>query len=431
MKVFLDSVGCRLNQSEIDRFVLEILQAGHDVVSKPDEADLAIINTCAVTQSAASDSRQKSRNAARAGAQRVILTGCWASLHPMAAASLPRVSHVRNNLSKDRLIEELLEPTPDPNISIRPVWIPGKTVRTRAFIKVQDGCNNRCTFCVTTLARGKSRSYEIDQIIKQVQGALDAGHQEIVLTGVQLGAWGRDLQPPAHLKHLVRSMLESTRVPRLRLSSIEPWELAADFFDLWHDERLCPHLHLPMQSGSAVILRRMRRRTMPADFHELAQQARDAIPSVALTTDIIVGFPGESEREFEESLNFVREADFAGGHVFGYSPRPGTPAASYPDQIPSKVVRERSARMRAALAVGEMRHRQAYLGTEVQVLWEGAPERIAEGWLMRGWSRNHLRVQAASSSRRTNKIDKVHLEKINGTCVHGSIVACTQSDTPI
>jgi threonylcarbamoyladenosine tRNA methylthiotransferase MtaB len=428
LKIFLDSVGCRLNQSEIDRFALEIVRAGHDVVSAPDDADLAIINTCAVTQAAASDSRQKSRSAARAGAQQVILTGCWATIQPKAAASLPRVSLVRDNLSKDSLIEELLETSPDSHASIDPVPIPGVTVRTRAFIKVQDGCNNRCTFCVTTLARGRSRSYEIERVVELVRGALDAGHKEIVLTGVQLGAWGKDLQSRAHLQDLIKAILDRTEVPRLRLSSVEPWDLSADFFDLWHDGRLCPHLHLPLQSGSALLLRRMKRRTNPADFSKLAQAARAAIPNLALTTDIIVGFPGETGREFNESLRFVHELGFAGGHVFSYSPRPGTPAAAFPDQIPSGLVRERSARMREALASGELRYRKAQLGSEVQVLWEGAPERVKQGWLNRGWSRNHLRVQAASPSRRINQIDLVQLEKINGKSIHGSIVPRSQTD---
>ena len=261
------------------------------------------------------------------------MTGCWASLEPQAAAALPRVSNVVINQRKDNLVRDLLAPD-RPLFDAEPLArtpLPGLRQRTRAFIKVQDGCDNRCTFCITTIARGRSRSRPIADVCRDIDAALAGGAREIVLTGVHLGAWGKDLG--MDLRRLVHAVLSRTDVPRLRLSSLEPWDLDREFFDLWEDPRLCPHLHLPLQSGCAATLRRMARRTTPRSFRLLLEAARDLIPEVAITTDVIAGFPGETEAEFEESLAFVREMEFAGGHAFTYSPRPGTAAARRPDQI--------------------------------------------------------------------------------------------------
>ena len=429
MKIFLDSVGCRLNQSEIDRFAHEILAAGHDVVFTPGEADLTIINTCAVTTSAASTSRQKSRRAARDGTGGIVLTGCWASLYPERAALLPKVETVIGNNAKDQLVSDLLGSETIPETASRAIAgrIQGGTLRTRAFIKVQDGCDCRCTFCVTTLARGKSRSRSIEQILELVQEALEEDRKEIVLTGVQLGAWGLDLRPRLHLADLIRAILSSTAVPRLRLSSIEPWNLDAGFFELWQDDRLCAHLHLPLQSGSDRILQLMNRRTSLEAFRTLANQARRAIPDLALTTDLIVGFPGESVTDFEQSLDFVRELQFAGGHVFSYSPRPGTRAAIMPGRVAQSQLHERSARMRAVLNAGERCFKQSQIGTVAEVLWEGSATRRRNGWQLRGWSRNHLPIQAIAPSTRTNLTDRVRLTTLDGDSLWGEILTSNDS----
>jgi threonylcarbamoyladenosine tRNA methylthiotransferase MtaB len=194
--------------------------------------------------------------------------------------------------------------------------VPGGRLRTRAFIKVQDGCDNRCTFCITTLARGAGRSLPVEAILADINAALAGGAQEIVLTGVHLGSWGQDFETPQKIRDLIETILAEAPVIRLRLSSLEPWDLEADFFSLWQDQRLARHLHLPLQSGSAATLRRMARKTTPEDFARLVAAAREHIPEVAITTDVIAGFPGESEAEFAESLEFVRQMNFAGGHVF-------------------------------------------------------------------------------------------------------------------
>ncbi len=415
MKVFLDSVGCRLNQSEIETYARQFRAAGHTLVATADEADLVVINTCAVTAEAASDSRQKIRQAQRLGAEKIVVTGCWASLNPQAAAALPNVQRVVNNLDKDDLVPVTLDLPPE-EFDREPVErepIPGARGRTRAFIKAQDGCDNRCTFCVTTIARGPGRSRPVEAVLADVQAALAGDALEIVLTGVHLGSWGKDFAhphgSPQRIHDLVAAILRETDAPRLRLSSLEPWDLDEKFFELWQDPRLCRHLHLPLQSGSAVTLRRMARKTTPASFTALIEAARHLIPSVAITTDIITGFPGESEAEFDESLEYVRSIGFAGGHVFTYSARPGTAAARMPGQVPHPLRRERNAHMRHVLAEAGEEYRKTFLGQELDVLWESASELDPAHWEMSGLTDNYLRVNLRAPRRIHNRITPVRL----------------------
>jgi threonylcarbamoyladenosine tRNA methylthiotransferase MtaB len=426
MRIYLDTIGCRLNQSEIETYAWQFRDAGHSLTATPENADLVVINTCTVTAAAASDSRQKIRQAARLGAKQIILTGCWSTLNPEEAANLPGVSSLVSNQEKDRLVTDLLH-VPQESFDLEPVareLVPGARLRTRAFIKVQDGCDNCCTYCITTLARGSCRSRPINEILKDIhratrETALDgatsptraAPAQEIVLTGVHLGAWGQDFSPPQHLRHMVRAILEDTDVARLRLSSLEPWDLTEEFFNLWGDPRLCRHLHLPLQSGSDAVLRRMARKTTHQAYAEFVRMARQAIPEVAITTDIIVGFPGESEAEFKESLEFVREMQFARGHVFSYSARPGTAAAKMPDQVSHALYKERNKRMRTVLAESETAYLGRFIGQVLPVLWEATMACSPEGWHINGLTGNYMRVHALAAEPLWNQITLVKLVK--------------------
>ncbi len=424
MKVFLDTIGCRLNQSEIEAFANQFRQAGHSLVSEARLADLIVVNTCAVTAEAASDSRQRIRQAARASQGEVVVTGCWSTLDPEKARQLPGVSRVIPNDQKDRLVPTVLE-LPAEAFDLEPLArepLPGIRQRTRAFIKVQDGCNNRCTFCITTLARGDSRSRPALAVLADIRAAVDGGAQEVVLTGVHLGSWGQDFSPAQHLADLVRAILRETDVPRLRMSSLEPWDLDGSFFSLWEDVRMCRHLHLPLQSGSRLTLRKMARKVTPESFIELAGQARQAIPGLALTTDVIVGFPGEGEAEFEESLAFVREMNFAAGHVFTYSARPGTAASRYPDQVPHPVRKERNARMRAVLAETGLAYRRQFVGRTLPVLWEGSNTVGPDGWHLNGLTDNYLRVTAIAPDPLWNEVTPVTLRALSEEGMVGEIV---------
>ena len=437
MNVYLDTVGCRLNQSEIETYARQFRLAGHSLVSSPQQADLVVINTCAVTTEAASDSRQKVRQAARQGARQIVLTGCWAALQPSEAASLPGVSQVVGNLEKDLLVPQVLQLAPQDfelesiahsHASARQP-LPGARRRTRAFIKVQDGCDNHCTFCITKIARGPARSRPLEAVLADVNAALQGGAQEIVLTGVHLGSWGQDFAPPQKPGRLLQAILDQTATPRLRLSSLEPWDIEASFFELWQNERLCPHLHLPLQSGSAATLRRMARKTTPASFAALVAAARAAIPELAITTDIIAGFPDESPEEFDESLAFIQQMQFAGGHVFPYSARPGTAAARMPGQIPHPERKARSARLRQLLAQASQEYRERFTGREVSVLWEAVnPARNGQGWELSGLTGNYLKVHTclsadvASAPSLWNRITPVYITHSTSDGLSGKIL---------
>lgn len=411
MKIYLDTIGCRLNQSEIETMARGFRAAGHEIVDSADAADMAVVNTCAVTNEAVADSRTKIRKIARAGVGEIVATGCWATLQPQQTKDLPNVLRVVANDRKDRLVAEVLDLPPD-TFDVEPIArepLPGLHRRTRAFIKVQDGCDNHCTFCVTTIARGEGRSRSVAEVILDIQAALRGGTKEIVLTGVHLGSWGQEFDK--HLRDLIKAILRETDVPRLRLSSLEPWDLDAEFFLLWKDKRLMPHLHLPLQSGCESTLKRMARKTTPATFRELVSAARQAISDVAITTDVIAGFPGETEEEFAASLGFVREMNFAGGHVFTYSPRPGTGAARMKGQIPPEVRKERNHILHAALDDAAKSYRQKFVGRTLPVLWESTSEMGEWGWRMEGLTGNYLRLNAFATSPRWNEIDLVKIEE--------------------
>jgi len=423
MKIYLDTIGCRLNQAEIESLARQFRAAGHEIVSTATEADLAVVNTCSVTSEAASDSRAAIRRARRLGAGEVVVTGCWATLEPEKAAGLPGVRRVVSNLQKDSLAADLLG-LPQEFFDLEPLArqpLPGLHARTRAFIKVQDGCDNACTFCITTVARGASRSRPAENILTDVQAALEGGAKEIVLTGVQLGSWGHDLASPQRLEDLIATLLDHTSVVRLRLSSLEPWDLEVGFFSFWRDERLCRHLHLPIQSGSETVLKRMRRKTTPGAFAALVQSARAAIPEVAITTDIIVGFPGETEAEFSETVEFVKSMNFAAGHVFTYSARPGTPAARMNTQVRHETRKERNAILRAVLEESAHAYQAGFIGQTLPVLWEGSSRLTNAGWTLEGLTDNYLRVKAIAPEVRWNQINDVNLVSIDRDGMKGMI----------
>ncbi len=424
MKVFLDTIGCRLNQAEIESMALQFRAAGHEITASAEGADLAVINTCAVTTDAAADSRRLIRQIARMGVGEIVATGCWTTLQPEQAAALPHVRRAIPNQRKHVLVAETLglQPSAVQAFDLEPIArtpLPGLHHRTRAFIKVQDGCDNHCTFCITTVARGESRSRPLADVLRDIQSALRGDTKEIVLTGVHLGSWGQDLNH--HLRDLVAAILRETDVQRLRLSSLEPWDLDEEFFSLWADPRLQPHLHLPLQSGCDSTLKRMARKTSTASFRELVAAARRVIPDVAITTDLIAGFPGETADEFAATLDFIREMEFAGGHVFTYSPRPGTGAARLGGQVRPEVRKERNHILRAALDEAEQSYRQKFLGRTLPVLWESVSELGEWGWQMEGWTGNYLRVSATASSPRWNEVDAVELSEVHAGGLKGAI----------
>ena len=429
MKVFLHSIGCRLNQSEIETMARQLMAAGHELVADAAEADKAIINTCAVTREAAKDARSLTRRIHRAnGEAEIVLTGCYATIAPKELAKVQGAGRIVANSEKGQLVQ-LLDPQARIELPVfdqEPImreFLAGSGGNTRAFIKVQDGCDNRCTFCVTTIARGDGQSRHLGDIVAEIQALSSAGYQEAVLTGVHLGSYGRDFGNNAGLKDLVTAILDHTNIPRLRLSSLEPWDIAPGFFELWANPRLLPHLHVPLQSGSDKILRRMARRTTRDSFRQLAADARSDIPDLNLTTDVIVGFPGETAADFEDSLDFIREIGFSRLHVFPYSKRPGTAAAKMDGHLPKAVKKERVSRMIALGHSLSLNFHRRFEGREVDVLWESAVGADEAGLRWVGYTDNYIRVQGNGSAELFNTITPTYLSEARAEGMRGVVTA--------
>jgi threonylcarbamoyladenosine tRNA methylthiotransferase MtaB len=413
MRVHLDSLGCRLNQSEIESMGRQFRAAGHDLVASPEQSDMVVINTCTVTADAAAASRARARRAHRRQPRaKIVLTGCWSTLEPATALSLPGVVRTVPNLDKGLLVQRVLDHAVQPfdldPIARRP--LPGLRARTRAFVKAQDGCSHHCSYCLTTKARGPASSLPADLVVAQVDAAVAGGAQEVVVSGVQLSGWGADFEGRPSLTELIHVILDRTEIARLRLSSLEPWGLNDDFFELWQEQRMCRQLHLPLQSGSAATLRRMGRPISPSAFAGLVGRARAAIPGLAVTTDLMAGFPGETEKEFAETADFVQQMRFADAHVFSYSPRPGTGAARLPVRVDPSTAKARAHTLREIVSASGDAFRRSFIDTRLDVLWESAARVGPQSWSLSGWSDNYLRVTSTAPTDLWNQISPVLIE---------------------
>lgn len=403
LRVYLTALGCKLNQSEVESWARRLAALGCEVVESPADADLCIVNTCTVTHVAARKSRQRVRRCTHANPQaQVVVTGCFAEINPAEAAQLPGVSLVLGTAGKERLVENVGEWLGLSRTEIRAGIQRVPTIHTRAFVKIQDGCDNACTYCIVRVARGRQRSRPMRAILDEILEREAEGYQEIVLTGVHIGAYGRERGET--LADLVRAILAHTQFPRLRLSSIEPWDLASDLIGLWENPRLCRHLHLPLQSGFDATLERMNRRYTTAQYRDLIRSARAAIPDLAVTTDVIVGFPGESEQEFATSAEFAASMDFARIHVFPFSARPGTVAAAMPDQVSPQTKKARVEHMCATAMQSARKFQCRFIGRTMDVLWEN---RKAGQW--NGLTDNYIRVWVKSSQNLANHMLPVRL----------------------
>ncbi|RMG75973.1 MAG: tRNA (N(6)-L-threonylcarbamoyladenosine(37)-C(2))-methylthiotransferase MtaB [Chloroflexi bacterium] len=408
MKIHLSMLGCRLNQAEIDSMARQFQQQGHEVVHDPTQAEQFIVNTCTVTHEASKTSRKLIRELHRANPHaQTTVTGCYAQVAPDDVMKLPGVVRVVDNTGKDNIVQTITGVTVkdfDHEPIARDTTIPG---RTRAFVKVQDGCDNACTFCITTVARGAGRSRTIDEVVAEIRQLHQMGYQETVLTGVHLGSYGRDLGQ--NLKQLVQTILQQTEIPRLRLSSLEPWDLTEDFFELWQNPRLCPHLHLPLQSGCDTTLKRMRRNTTQDEFTALVATARAHIPNLLITTDVIAGFPGETDEEFAISCAFIEQMAFSGMHIFRYSKRAGTPAARMKGQVPEAIKKQRSKVLHRMAAHMQQRAANLFKGQALSVLWEHVTGATQDGFINVGYTDNYLRVWALHPRVLTNHITQATL----------------------
>lgn len=380
MKIAVVTLGCKTNQAESFQWENMLCTAGHQIVTVSDNPDLCIINTCTVTAKADYQSRQLIQRALRAHAK-VIVTGCYAELNQTTLKALNKDIEIVRNGDKDTLLELLALEDSEKNST--PLHYP----RQRPIIKVQDGCNYSCSYCAITLARGRSRSVPAIEIVEEIKKYEAAGYREIILTGIHLGTYGLDLTPRVALASLVRSLLDATTSLRIRLSSLEIKEIDEELIDLLMNPRICNHLHIPLQSGDDTILKLMNRTYVSREFIKGVEKIVKTHPYIGLGSDIIVGFPGEGEMEFEHTVKLVEELPFSYIHVFPYSPRPHTKAASFPHQVDGLVKKKRVALLREA---GERKKRaflEKNIGNTTDVIIE---ELSDDGYI--GTSSNYIRV---------------------------------------
>lgn len=396
MKAYLTSLGCRLNEAELQTWANDFALCGILVVADQADASLIVINTCAVTGEAARKSRQTIRRYHRNNpTAKIIVTGCYASLETKEAEDLLGVDLVVSNKEKKQLAEKaknLLDVKDMPFAASEP----GSSAlfmrnKERAFIKVQDGCRYRCSYCIVTIARGDETSRGIEDIVEEINRLVISGVQEVVLTGVHVGGYGSDIE--LNLYQLVVAILEQTIVPRIRFASVEPWDLPDNFFELFSNQRLMPHMHLPIQSGSNRILKKMSRRCKKETFLALVKKAKLLIPNFNFTTDIIVGFPGESDEDYSLSLDVVKQAEFGHVHIFSYSQREGTKAATLPNQIENEIKKIRSKKMHLVANKVKREQLEKMLSTTCDVLFEGVGRKEVNGqYLYYGYTPNYHKV---------------------------------------
>ncbi len=410
MLVHLRTLGCRLNEAELESWAQAFQNAGHIITREQNEAQLIIVNSCAVTQDAVRKSRQLIRRIHRDNPRaKIVASGCYVTLQADEATELLGVDLIVSNQDKDRLVELAiaeLEIPSMPALSTEPAEISlFSRGRQRAFIKVQDGCRYRCTFCIVTVARGDEKSTSIEQIVNNINTFVEQGVKEVILTGVHLGGYGSDINH--NLADLIQAILQQTTVPRLRLGSLEPWDLPENFFDLFSNPRLMPHLHLPLQSGSDSVLKRMARRCKTEEFSQIVRKARIKVPNINITTDIIVGFPGETEQEWQESFDFIKQTGFGHIHIFSYSTRNGTKAATLPDQVQNTLKKQRSQQLHQLAEQMKQNFLKQNLGVSLDILWEGQKEDVdSTKHKVFGYTPNYIRAAAIidNSASLENKI---------------------------
>lgn len=418
-RVALTTLGCKVNQFETEVMEGLFKERNYEIVDFDEQADYYIINTCSVTHLGEKKSRQLIRRAMRLNPQAIIaVTGCYSQIAPEQVSEIKGVKVVIGTKERHKIVDLVEQAAKEEGIinaitdimkakefeDIPLFQAPG---RTRAFLKIQEGCTNFCTYCIIPYARGPLRSRKIDSVKKEAEKLVEAGFKEIVLTGIHLGAYGRDLDGAINLVDAVKAVLSIEGLKRLRLGSLESIELSPELFSvLVDDRRFCAHLHLPLQAGQDDILKSMNRHYTTAEYKKLIAEVFKAVPNVAISTDIIVGFPGETEAMFEESLAFVKTMNFAKMHVFPYSKRQGTPAAEYPDQIDERVKKERAHRMQALADEKAKQFHDSFIGKIVEVLFETRHDNVTDGL-----TENYIRVYVDSAAVHPGELYKVHLEK--------------------
>ncbi len=450
---YVENFGCRATQADGATIEQQFRAQGMERADLVADAELVVLNTCTVTASADQDARAAIRRIHRQNPEcKIVVTGCYAQRAPDEIAALPGVSQVIGNSHKHQLAElvprkgmhafvplhqlrtdirELgteFSPHPPAEIYVSDIFAHTELLaapvfdaaneRTRPNLKVQDGCDNRCSFCVIPSVRGQSRSLPLSRILGEVNLLVEAGYREVVLSGINLGRWGRDLDSPASFlfEDLVRAVLEQTQLQKLRISSVEPMDWSDDLIGLMaQSPRIAKHAHVPMQSGSDAVLRRMHRKYRPWHYREKVEKLRAAMPHAALGADVMTGFPGETDAEFAETRRMVEELPFTYLHVFTYSARPGTPASAMPNQVPVQVARERNRVLRELASGKKSVFMESFVGKTVNAITlnvfdRGCTEALTD---------NYLRLRLEGSHAPNSWIEAT----ITGTA-DGALIGC-------
>jgi threonylcarbamoyladenosine tRNA methylthiotransferase MtaB len=428
---YVENFGCRAAQADGAAIERQFLTQGLDPAAASSQAEIVVLNTCTVTGSADQDARAAIRRIRREnpGCQ-IVVTGCYAQRAPEEVASLPGVSRVVGNSHKHRLAEITLLPLENRPASGKD-FVPASTLgqpsmandrifvsdifahtellaapvfdaaneRTRPNLKVQDGCDNRCSFCVIPSVRGQSRSSPLDRVLQDVQALVDSGYREVVISGINLGRWGHDLgqtrQQP-RFEDLVRAILDHTSIEKLRISSVEPMDWSDELIALMAGSpRIAKHAHVPMQSGSDRVLRAMHRKYRPWHYREKIEKIRSAMSSAAIGADVMTGFPGETDADFEATRRMVEDLPFTYLHVFTYSSRPGTPSASMPNQVPAQVARERNGILRELAAEKKLAFMRTFIGRTLPAITLSTIHRSPEGDFTEALTDNYLKLRVA------------------------------------
>lgn len=432
-KAALHSLGCKVNQNEAEALLNILRKAGYEVVDFADKADVYLIHTCTVTHLSDKKSRQIIRRAIKTNPEAiVVVSGCYAQVAPDEVMEIPGVDLVIGTQDRGRILELLQRVAEErkPINAVRDIRQRGDfeelaleySGKARAFLKIEEGCQQFCSYCIIPYARGPVRSRDPEKTQAEVRRLVEHGYKEIVLTGIHTGAYGQDLQEGKNLNWLLQQLVPIAGLKRLRISSLDPNEVTPDLLDtLAASPVICPHLHISLQSGDDEILEKMRRKYTTAEYRRLVTTLRARIPDLGLTTDVMVGFPGEKAEQHRRSLDFVAEMEFSGLHVFKYSPRAGTRAASFSGQVDPVIKEERSQEM---LALGRrLRRRFAtkYVGQTMEVL---AEQQDAGGY-WEGHTKNYLKVKFLSAANYRNELVDVTLQRVEEDSVVGSLAART------
>jgi threonylcarbamoyladenosine tRNA methylthiotransferase MtaB len=473
---FVENFGCRATQADGAALERQFEERGLVRASSPKQASVVVLNTCTVTTAADQDARAAIRRVHRQNPEaRIVVTGCYAQRAPDEIAALPGVDLVVGNSHKHQLAEiaicdpvsvetprtafvplagltENREPRTETSIFVSDIFAHTELLaapvfdaaneRTRPNLKVQDGCDNRCSFCVIPYVRGQSRSLGMDRIVREVNTLIHAGYREVVISGINLGRWGKDLgstsgrvgtaalgcpgerSSPASLVDLVRAILTETNLEKLRISSVEPMDWTEDFIALVASSpRIAKHAHIPMQSGSDAVLRRMHRKYRPWHYREKVARIHAAMPTAAIGADVMVGFPGETNAEFEATMQMIEDLPFTYLHVFTYSPRPGTPAAEMKNQAPAHVARGRNRILRELASEKKLAFMRSFVGKNLDAITLNVTGRDADGDFTEALTDNYLKLRLRGSHE-PNRWLTATVQKVETGSLVGSALAC-------